>query len=219
MTAEVKAKTSFLYTPYSHRITRPFGTYFHPTRATFASSQTVNEMQRMEPPRWSSRASRKRRYRQTSTPLSRNSPSCSEQQDSHIPAAHVTLSQRVKHPHSQLKPHLRWDISLWVAVAFVLGSAAWICNGHLLYTPLSPTPSPMHANAAAGLAFVGGSLFEIGAYLAYVEALNAGHEQMFTELRRAAVPKSSTDAVVRGGDSDEALMGKEIETTHKFRWL
>ncbi|KAI0788994.1 hypothetical protein BC629DRAFT_471983 [Irpex lacteus] len=126
------------------------------------------------------------------------------------------------HPHSHLKPHLRWDVSFWVAVMFVLGSAAWICNGHLLYTPLSPTPSPMHSTAAAWLAFVGGSLFEVGAYLGYVEALNAGQEEMFRELRWAVAVQKRETADGSGHESLENLVEKRKDRENdkdKFRWI
>lgn len=108
---------------------------------------------------------------------------------------------------------------------FVVGSAAWICNGHLLYTPLSPTPSPAHSNAAAWLAFVGGSFFELGAYLAYVEALNAGHEQMFVELRKAVIQEKRKKGPGNGNRSDEDLVGIQGDDTtdskgkYKFRWM
>lgn len=38
----------------------------------------------------------------------------------------VSVEQRLRHPHTHLKVHLTWDISFWVAVVFVLGSAAWV---------------------------------------------------------------------------------------------
>ena len=52
-------------------------------------------------------------------------------------------------------------------------------NGFLLYLPLAPSRSPSHENAALWIAFAGGTAFEVGSYLMVVEALNAGHEQLF----------------------------------------
>lgn len=120
--------------------------------------------------------------------------------------------------------HLAWDVSFWVAVAFVLGSAAWICNGHLLYTPLSPTPSPPHANAAAWLAFVGGTLFEVGAYLAYVESLpaNTGHAELYAEfhahLARAQGELEKLDPA-RRVPSRESGDEEDAKARRRFRWI
>ena len=53
-----------------------------------------------------------------------------------------------------------------------------------MYTPLSPTPSPPYETAAVWLAFVGGTCFEVGAYLMYVESLpaNTGHAELYDEF-------------------------------------
>ncbi|KAI0696618.1 hypothetical protein BC835DRAFT_1414167 [Cytidiella melzeri] len=218
-------------------ITRPLGTYFHPTRASFSpSQQSSGDGEGRRPAsandtRWSSRASRKRRYTHSTVPLSHSTQkritkdglAATTGSSSTTPTTMPsTVSQRFRHPHSQLKPQLTWDVSFWAAVMFVLGSAAWICNGHLLYTPLSPTPSPDHATAAAWLAFAGGSLFALGAYLAYVEALNAGHEQMFVELRRRAAAATATDGDKESASrnaSDEHLTKKDDGKPFKFRWI
>ncbi len=230
------------YVPQPDRTTRPFGTFFHPTRAVLVPVQNTDggaDLQRVQSSRWSSRASRKSRYTQGTVPLSHSQlarPASEEKpkQDGELPKSstpggghtlsrNITLTnQRLKHPHSHLKPHLRWDVSFWVAVMFVLGSAAWICNGHLLYTPLSPTPSPMHSTAAAWLAFVGGSLFEVGAYLGYVEALNAGQEEMFRELRWAVAVQKRETADGSGHESLEILVEKRKDRENdkdKFRWM
>jgi hypothetical protein len=52
-------------------------------------------------------------------------------------------------------------------------------NAHLLFLPLASPSPPEHQAATAWSAFVGGTLFELGAYLAYVEALNSGHEEIW----------------------------------------
>jgi hypothetical protein len=41
--------------------------------------------------------------------------------------ANVTV--RVKTVQSELKPHLKLDITFWLAVTFVLGSCVWVVNG------------------------------------------------------------------------------------------
>ena len=38
----------------------------------------------------------------------------------------MVTEQRLKHPSSELKVHLAWDISFWVAIVFILGSTAWV---------------------------------------------------------------------------------------------
>ncbi|KIP05664.1 hypothetical protein PHLGIDRAFT_91841 [Phlebiopsis gigantea 11061_1 CR5-6] len=128
--------------------------------------------------------------------------------------------QRMRGPTARLKVHLAWDISFWVAVAFVVGSACWICNGHLLYTPISPTPSPPHANAAAWLAFAGGTAFEIGAYLAYVESLpiNTGHEDLYQEFHEHQANLTGDGKGVPGVSvKEEAVELKK--TRQRSRWI
>ncbi|KAG8680771.1 hypothetical protein FRC08_016067 [Ceratobasidium sp. 394] len=86
------------------------------------------------------------------------------------------------HDHGRVNrtPRLVGDVSFWLAVVFVFGSAAWVINGFLLFLPLlSPSKYPSHQKAASALAFIGGTTFELGSYLMFVEALNAGHDQLF----------------------------------------
>jgi hypothetical protein len=52
-------------------------------------------------------------------------------------------------------------------------------NGFYLYLPLLDTSLPAWYDAPAWWAFAGGTLFEIGAYLSYVESLNTGHDELF----------------------------------------
>lgn len=81
---------------------------------------------------------------------------------------------RVKAIEADIKPHLELDISFWVAVAFTFGSAIWVVNGFLVWFPvLRPyLASRTFENTAAALAFLGGTVFEIGSYLMVVEALD-----------------------------------------------
>jgi len=54
-----------------------------------------------------------------------------------------------------------------------------------LFLPLlSPEKYPEHLTTAAAFAFIGGTTFELGGYLMFVEALNTGHEQLFGEALR-----------------------------------
>jgi hypothetical protein len=43
--------------------------------------------------------------------------------------ATVTVRLRVDTVRSELKPHLKPDITFWLAVTFVLGSSVWVVNG------------------------------------------------------------------------------------------
>ena len=69
------------------------------------------------------------------------------------------------------------------------------------------------------MAFVGGSLFEVGAYLGYVEALNAGHEEMCGVLRRA-VREYKRGEGEKGSESLESLVREaEVKGPKTFRWM
>jgi len=105
----------------------------------------------------------------------------------------------------QKVPQLEGDISFWLAVTFVLGSTAWVINGFLLFLPLLSPKYPSHSTTASAFAFIGGTIFELGSYLMLVEALNAGHDQLFGEALRDEVDRLES----RGGDGDGRLA---------FRW-
>ena len=106
------------------------------------------------------------------------------------------VEARVKHVESEFKPGLRADISFWVAIAFTFGSAVWVVNGqsslhdsvlsvalldgklrlsgYIVWFPVirPDLASTTFYNTAAALAFIGGTVFEIGSYLGVVEALD-----------------------------------------------
>jgi hypothetical protein len=52
-------------------------------------------------------------------------------------------------------------------------------NGFYLYLPLLHPSIPALYAAPAWWAFAGGTLFEIGAYLGYIESLNTAHDELF----------------------------------------
>ena len=71
------------------------------------------------------------------------------------------------------------------------------------------------------MAFVGGTLFEIGSYLMYVESLNTGHEQLFGEellgLLRGAKP---ADGTATTSLEDKEKLAPQIDgRSRKFRWM
>ncbi|KAJ3548914.1 hypothetical protein NM688_g5234 [Phlebia brevispora] len=127
--------------------------------------------------------------------------------------------QRLRHPNSSLKVHLSLDVSFWVAIAFVVGSAAWIANGFILYLPLSPTPIEDQQNAAAAMAFIGGTCFEIGGYLAYVESLNTEHEELFGQQLRGLFEGSESRRVRNEKSQRSDYDAGEDTKPRKFRWI
>ncbi|KAG8912223.1 hypothetical protein FRC01_005218 [Tulasnella sp. 417] len=88
------------------------------------------------------------------------------------------------------------DISWWVAVLFLVGSIFWCANGVLAFCFYTlSTPHILLSEAAT--AFIGGTLFWIGAYLSYVEALNPAAHAHFGwevdhELKRLVEPPRSS---------------------------
>ncbi|KAI0354071.1 hypothetical protein OH77DRAFT_1426489 [Trametes cingulata] len=177
---------------------------------------------------WSSRASRKNRYSRRPIRVTRR-PAKRDESLQEVSSPHkevILLEQKVRHSESHFKVHLTWDISFWVAVIFVLGSTAWIINGFYLFLPLLGIGSDDFP-ATAWSAFVGGTLFEIGSYLMYVEALNTGHEQLFGPALRELLGHAS-QTVPDGGspDSDSANAEKGLTGSgdsgrrrFKFRWI
>ncbi|KAJ3548916.1 hypothetical protein NM688_g5233 [Phlebia brevispora] len=219
--------TASHFSVHPDHATRPIR-FFHPTRAEFLKHE-VSPGAPGAPiqgaSRWSSRASRKNRY--TSEPLHvhrrHDAEAISGEKPPSRAASLILIEQRLRHPHTRLKVHLTWDVSFWVAVTFVLGSAAWIVNGFILYLPISPTPVPTHGNAAAAIAFVGGTLFEVGSYLMYVESLNTGHEELFGEELLGFVESRSSIQRLEGKESpsssDEEKKIQDAPSTRKFRWI
>ncbi|KAF8602588.1 hypothetical protein BDV93DRAFT_523957 [Ceratobasidium sp. AG-I] len=155
-----------LVSDFEGEIHRPLG-LFHPTHLHQPGTET----------HWSSRASRKGRY----------GASGGRHQ---YPSVGIDGRDGRKggwwaRGRVRKSIQLEGDISFWVAVVFVLGSIAWVINGFLLLLPiLSPEKYPEHETAAAAFAFIGGTVFELGGYLMFVESLNTGHDELFGEALR-----------------------------------
>src|SRR4051794_26776893 len=59
-----------------------------------------------------------------------------------------------------------------------IGSIMWVANGFFIWLPLVMNQEPN--DLAVGItALMGGTFFEVGAYLAVLEALNVGKEVQF----------------------------------------
>jgi len=136
----------------------PFG-FMHPTHLEDAGALPHTIM-------WHSRASRKHRY--VAKPTKVHPHDVIRGGVRNVVAAGKEVQReiqlRVQHRYSRLKPDLAWDISFWVALSFVLGSAAWIINGFFLFLPLLNESSQQPTQAAAW-GFVGGTAFDLGAFL------------------------------------------------------
>ena len=75
-----------------------------------------------------------------------------------------------------------WDVSWWIGVLFAVGSAIFIACGLFYFLPVAypSTTFPGEATTAGGVtAFVGATLFQIGAILLVVEACNENQTGCF----------------------------------------
>ncbi|KAI0328762.1 hypothetical protein GY45DRAFT_1325907 [Cubamyces sp. BRFM 1775] len=229
-----QGKTSAYSIHHPHAVDRPLP-FFHPTRAVFvphapstADGDMEGDLQRATSKHWSSRASRKNRYaRRPIHVASRSALKAQGFRGTSLAHKEFTLiEQRVRHSESRFKVHLTWDISFWVAVLFVLGSAVWIVNGFVLFLPLLNIGSDDFP-ASAWSAFVGGTLFELGSYLMYVEALNSGHEQLFGPAVRELLAHANGSASESPSpDPDSASAEKGLTGSgdsgrrrFRFRWF
>ena len=103
----------------------PFG-FMHPTHLEDAGgAHTIM---------WHSRASRKHRY--VAKPTKVHPHDVTRGGVGNVVAAGREVQReiqlRIHHRYSRLKPDLAWDISLWVALSFILGSAAWVSTDSLV---------------------------------------------------------------------------------------
>jgi hypothetical protein len=74
--------------------------------------------------KYHSRKARKGRYALKTHHIEHHAPAPGK-----IAAEPTGLQLRVKTVESEFKPHLKLDISFWLAVTFVLGSIVWVING------------------------------------------------------------------------------------------
>jgi len=192
--------------------------FLHPTHIDFTPHSAENGTPASH---WSSRASRKGRYASRSLRVAHKGELHAQVHGAEVgtPAKKreaLVVHQRIRHPYTRLKVHLTRDVSFWVAVVFVVGSMLWVINGFILFLPLLPSPSPPHTTAAAWTAFAGGTFFEIGSYLMIVEAINAGHEQLFGPALWALVEDVEAGKNVNESEGTE---GERNEKHVKFRWM
>lgn len=91
-------------------------------------------------------------------------------------------------------------------------------NGFYLFLPLVDIGGD-HATAASWWAFAGGTLFEVGSYLMFVEALNTGHDELFGPALWGLVshPVHSDERLVP--DKSSSVHDSKDLDTNKFRWM
>ncbi len=121
------------FSAQSSHTTRPLP-FVHPTHAEFvqhpsdlASSSETSSSTSNPAAKWSSRASRKNRYSAEPIHIHRQHEERADEKPLTHHSSLVQIEQRVRHQNTRMKAHFTWDISFWVAVAFVLGSSAWVC--------------------------------------------------------------------------------------------
>ena len=120
------------FSTHPSRTTRPLR-FFHPTSAEFIRQASGDGTPDVRPSsHWSSRASRKNRYSSAMVHVRRSHEDENKREKSTRSPSLVVVEQRLRHPHTRLKAHITLDISFWVALAFVLGSSAWVSYAHFI---------------------------------------------------------------------------------------
>jgi hypothetical protein len=99
-----------------------------------------------------------------------------------------------------------WDVSWWIAVLFSVGSAIFVISAFFYWLPLvaPSTEFPGEASIAGGVcAFIGATLFQIGAILLIVEACNENQSGCFGWALEQAIhhPHSHADLPEENGSS------------------
>ncbi|WWC67354.1 uncharacterized protein I206_101262 [Kwoniella pini CBS 10737] len=149
--------------------------FFTPTHLSFIDPHTGNSNAS-----WNSRRARKGRY-STKVHNIHYTKSSLNDLENEEPSIQSNTFSRIKKEESKLQFNLKLDITFWLAIAFTLGSMVWVVNGFLVFLPiLRPSLDiPSYTKTASATAFLGGSIFEIGAYLGILEVLNRGKEIHF----------------------------------------
>jgi hypothetical protein len=89
-----------------------------------------------------------------------------------------------------------WDVSWWIGVLFSIGSAIFIASGFFYWLPLAAPSTEFkgEGSVAGGVtAFIGATLFQIGAVLLIVEACNENQSGCFGWALEQAFSHSDTD--------------------------
>ncbi|CDZ97293.1 hypothetical protein [Phaffia rhodozyma] len=134
-----------------------------------------------------------------------------------------TISIRVAHhgERDKLKPHLKLDVTFWVAVAFWWGSAVWVANGFCVWLPVvrPSTDSEAMAPTASALAFIGGTIFLVGAYLGLLEAGNRGKENDFGSSFESLIWGNKPSAHSVSSSTDDFPKSSANHEPSEFSWM
>lgn len=100
-----------------------------------------------------------------------------------------------------------WDISWWVGVSFTIGCVIFILDGLLYWLPVAfPETKFANEDVAGGvLAFVGATLFQIGAILLFFESVNQRAEVHFGKAIKHMLSRHDTSQSGNNGSGDNAI--------------
>lgn len=94
-----------------------------------------------------------------------------------------------------------WDISWCVAIVYTVGSLVWVANGFFGVLPLVGRGSSQKLTpATTWSAFAGASIFFLGSYLLFLEAINANRIGCFGWAVERAMKGVRPEAEVHPGD-------------------
>jgi len=111
-----------------------------------------------------------------------------------------------------------WNISYWVAQLFFWGSVVWVLNGILAMCPLSN--SFWQDQLSGWTAFLGGFIFILGGYTAFLEAINQrktlklGHIIVF---KSSPASKNGPITLTKPTTCHLLPMTHEEETVHEYK--
>ena len=122
---------------------------------------------------------------------------------------------------------LYWDVSYWVAILFTIGSAIFVACGLFYWLPVAypSTTFPNEASTAGGItAFVGATLFQIGAIGLVFEAVNENQTGCFGWAVGQAL-SGNHSRIIPDPDSCEHIHGRmrpharsEVQSQRRWEW-
>lgn len=92
-----------------------------------------------------------------------------------------------------------WDISWWIAVLFSVGCAIFVVCGFFYWLPLAAPSTEFPGEGLIGggvTAFIGATLFQVGAVLLVIEAVNENQTSCFGWAMHQAVGHDQSDSDV-----------------------